>query len=379
MRGAKVIAFARDVLDQAAPLAEGSHKDSAGYAVVDGQLQVTLQGGATTGLKDPAKFVGYRGEPAQDASQPQVYAVGFCCVATCSFGGKGGWWGGCATLGFFFAFLQSFPKIRFLILAKFCRFFVAFVLGFRGPYPTEDGMCLALAAPNSVLLKNNGNHIDIVINKATPIGQSDPAGVADLILEAALSTILDLEDSVAAVDAADKVVGYRHWLGILKGTLKATFEKGTKTVSRGLSSGQPWMWLCPHSAPEKLFLFGRTNACSESCREEELFGPWYSHFSKHQMTPCLVHTFYHFSVVGDGGVGGWVGSAFCTNAFGCAMGPCSHPDRLYTTPGGQGELRLHGRALLFLRNVGHLMTNPAILWGPEQKEIPEGVLEQAFF
>eukprot|EP00667_Euglena_gracilis_P002527 EG_transcript_2530 len=205
VRGAKVIAFARDVLDQAAPLAEGSHKDSAGYAVVDGQLQVTLQGGATTGLKDPAKFVGYRGEPA---------------------------------------------------------------------------------APNSVLLKNNGNHIDIVINKATPIGQSDPAGVADLILEAALSTILDLEDSVAAVDAADKVVGYRHWLGILKGTLKATFEKGTKTVSRGLN-----------------------------------------------------------------------------------------PDRLYTTPGGQGELRLHGRALLFLRNVGHLMTNPAILWGPEQKEIPEGVLD----
>ncbi|MBO9680657.1 MAG: malate synthase G [Acidovorax sp.] len=204
VRGAKVIAFARDFLDQAAPLAAGSHKDSTGYAVEGGKLVVTLQGGSKTGLKDADKFVGYQGDAA---------------------------------------------------------------------------------APSSVLLKNNGIHIDIIVNKSTPIGQLDAAGVADVVLEAALSTILDLEDSVAAVDADDKVLGYSNWLGILKGTLTEQVAKGGKTFTRGLNA-----------------------------------------------------------------------------------------DRQYTAANGQ-PLKLHGRSLMFVRNVGHLMTNPAILWGAEGKEIPEGILD----
>ena len=195
VRGAKVIAFARNVLDQAAPLATGSHADSAGYAVEGGQLVVTLKDGSKTGLKDAAKFVGYQGDAG---------------------------------------------------------------------------------APKSVLLKNNGIHIDIIINKSTPIGSTDAAGVSDVVMEAALSTILDLEDSVAAVDAEDKVNGYANWLGILK---------GGKTMTRGLNA-----------------------------------------------------------------------------------------DREYTGADGQ-PVKLHGRSLMFLRNVGHLMTNPAILWGADQKEIPEGILD----
>jgi malate synthase len=202
VRGARVIAFARNVLDQAAPLANGSHKDATGYRVKDGQLVVTLHS-SDTSLKDPAAFVGYQGDAV---------------------------------------------------------------------------------SPSSVLLKHHGIHLDLQIDRGTVIGKTDPAGISDVIMEAALSTILDLEDSVAVVDAADKVTAYSNWLGIVQGTLTEEVSKGGKTFTRGLN-----------------------------------------------------------------------------------------PDREYTGADGK-PLKLHGRSLMFLRNVGHLMTNPAILYGAG-KEIPEGILD----
>jgi malate synthase len=144
-------------------------------------------------------------------------------------------------------------------------------------------------APSSVLLRHNGLHLDILIDRAHRIGRTDAAGVSDVVLEAALSTILDLEDSIAAVDAQDKLLAYTNWLGILKGTLTEQVAKGGKSFTRGLNA-----------------------------------------------------------------------------------------DRVYKNAQGNGELRLHGRSLLFLRNVGHLMTNPAILWRDSAgsvKEIPEGILD----
>jgi len=144
-------------------------------------------------------------------------------------------------------------------------------------------------APASVLFAHNGLHLDLQINKTTPIGKTDPAGVSDLIAEAALSTILDLEDSVAAVDAEDKVLAYSNWLGILDGSLKEELTKGGKTFTRTMNG-----------------------------------------------------------------------------------------DRHYTKPSGKGEVVLHGRSLLFVRNVGHLMTNPAITWTDKSgatREIPEGIMD----
>ncbi|MBD3836633.1 malate synthase G [Brevundimonas sp.] len=194
-RGGQVIAWAKAFLDQAVPLAEGSHAEVSGWSVRDGAL--------SPALADPSAFVGYRGDPA---------------------------------------------------------------------------------APEAVLLRHHGLHIELVIDRAHPIGATDPAGLADVVLESALSTIVDLEDSVAAVDAVDKVAAYRNWLGLMKSDLSADFEKGGKTQTRRLAD-----------------------------------------------------------------------------------------DRAYVAPDG-ASFTLPGRSLLFVRNVGHLMTTPAIRL-PDGSEAPEGLVD----
>ena len=138
--------------------------------------------------------------------------------------------------------------------------------------------------PNSILIKNNNLHIDILINQNTMVGKIDNAAISDIVVESALSTIVDNEDSVAAVDAEDKVKCYRNWLGLMKGDLSSTFEKNGKKIVRKLKQ-----------------------------------------------------------------------------------------DRVYISKNGE-KISLHGRALLLNRNVGHLMTSPAILL-KDGSEIPEGILD----
>ncbi|MEX2319797.1 MAG: malate synthase G, partial [Saccharospirillum sp.] len=203
VRGARVIAFARAHLDQATPLASGSHADAVSYTIANGALSVELSDGKRTGLAKPAQCLGYQGDEA---------------------------------------------------------------------------------APTAILLKNNGLHIEIQVNPNSPVGKTDAAGVKDLLVEAALTTIMDCEDSVAAVDAEDKTEVYRNWTGLMKGTLSESFEKDGKTVTRSLNS-----------------------------------------------------------------------------------------DRAYQGLNGR-PLVLHGRSLMFVRNVGHLMTINAVL-DRDGREVPEGILD----
>lgn len=158
-RGGRVIARARALLDQAASLAGGGHAEAVEYRVEGGRLIVGLSGGRTTGLTDPAAFVGYAGEAA---------------------------------------------------------------------------------APSGVLLRHNGLHLEIVIDRAHSIGRTDPAGVADVVVEAALSVIADAEDSVAAVDAEDKRLVYANWLGLMRGDLSAGFVKDGQTMQRRMNGDRAY-------------------------------------------------------------------------------------------------------------------------------------------
>ncbi|MDD9743384.1 MULTISPECIES: malate synthase G [Marinovum] len=197
-RGARVVARARVFLDEAFPIAGGSHADARRYHVQDGALLID-----DMPLAEPYKFAGYRGHPK---------------------------------------------------------------------------------APEAVLLRNHGLHVELVFDRTHMIGARDQAGLADVVIESAVSAIMDCEDSVACVDAEDKVLAYGNWLGLMKGDLEASFQKGGKTLTRQLN-----------------------------------------------------------------------------------------PDRSYVGPEGK-EVTVKGRALLWVRNVGHLMTNPAILTR-DGEEIFEGLMD----
>ena len=206
VRGDKVIAYARDFLNEHCPLTSSDHTQAVAYTIADGKLQVELNHGVISALADPEQLVAFTGNAD---------------------------------------------------------------------------------APSGVLLRHNGLHIEIQIDPSTPIGATDKAGVKDVCLESALTTIQDCEDSVAAVDAEDKVVVYSNWLGLMRGDLTEAFQKGGKSLTRTLN-----------------------------------------------------------------------------------------PDRQFTATDGS-TLTLPGRSLLFVRNVGHLMTNEAIL-DAQGNEIPEGIMDGMF-
>jgi malate synthase len=175
---------------------------------------------------------------------------------------------------------QSYTVAEGRLLVKLAD---ATVTGLAEPAKFTGHRGLA-SAPEGILLVNNGLHAEIVIDRAHAIGRADAAGVADVLLEAALTTIMDLEDSIAAVDPMDKVAAYRNWLGLMKGTLVETFDKGGRTVARRLQG-----------------------------------------------------------------------------------------DRTYTGPDGR-PVRLHGRSLMLIRNVGHLMTDGSVL-DHDNERVPEGILD----
>ncbi|MCB1615410.1 MAG: malate synthase G [Pseudomonadales bacterium] len=202
VRGARVIAYGRQFLDQMAPLQEGSHADATEYCINEASLHIKLKNGDTTQLRQPEKFAGYKGR---------------------------------------------------------------------------------VDAPAEILLQNNNLHAIIQIDPGHPIGKEDAANIKDIILESAITTIQDCEDSVAAADGADKAEVYRNWLGLMRGTLSDTFEKNGKTITRSLA-----------------------------------------------------------------------------------------PDLHFNNPNGK-PITLHGRSLLLIRNVGHLMTNDAVLLKGE--EAPEGIID----
>ena len=202
VRGAKVIAYVRGVLNDAVPLASANWDDVTGLSVVDGALQIATDSGSSA-LADASQFVGYTGAPA---------------------------------------------------------------------------------TPTSVILINNGLHFELIFDASGAIGGADKAHINDVLAESALTSIIDLEDSIAAVDAEDKVLAYRNWLELMRGTLTETFEKGGKSLTRKLNGDKPYI----------------------------------------------------------------------------------------AADGQQKQLR--GRALMLVRNVGHLMSNPAITMS-NGAEIPEGIMD----